>query len=198
MTTIQNEASTVENQALVEKVLNEVVANATNDVFCNLLALDNMKNLAENISVEIISDLAGAGILSEQLELTERQKERLELNIYTLVERAKNNYVAKIKSDERTTEIAKLVSVNLTTILEQLLAGLGKEVNRGAIINCTAVEANTKNEKYNKIELNCSKFAGDITIPTRCLLLSTNCYDIIAKTVFEEMKPFSKMEAYEN
>jgi hypothetical protein len=56
-------------------------------------------------------------------------------------------------------------------------------VNRGALINCVAVAADTKNDKFNKIELQAYKTAGDITIPTRCLLVSTNCLDIIKNSI---------------
>ena len=38
-------------------------------------------------------------------------------------------------------------------------------------------------EKFNKIELQAYKTAGDITIPTRCLLVSTNCLDIIKNSI---------------
>lgn len=38
-------------------------------------------------------------------------------------------------------------------------------------------------DKHNTIELNHSKVSGDITIPTNCLLLSTNCVDIIKESI---------------
>ena len=50
-------------------------------------------------------------------------------------------------------------------------------------INAKAVAANCKHSDHNTIELNHSKVSGDITIPTNCLLLSTNCVDIIKESI---------------
>lgn len=64
-------------------------------------------------------------------------------------------------------------------MVEEALSGIGQEINRSAAINATTVSANAKKEDHNSIELNYSKEAGDITIPTRGVFISTNCIQVI-------------------
>lgn len=186
---VQNKKPEVENQseAIIAMVKNEIVANATQDIFDNVMAWDNMHQLCENITLEITAELMHATFMTEQLELTEKQKERLLKSMETIVTKARNTYLAKVNEDKRTKAIATGLGELLTAIVEEMLANLAKEVNRGALINCTAVGADTKSEKHNKIELHASKAAGDITIPTRCLLVSTNCLDIIQHSITDQL-----------
>ena len=180
---IQNKNSNVENSTLIEKVKNEVVENATQTIFEDLMKLENLTNLSEIIIEDIVIEFRNLSFMTEQLELSDNQKEKFLGFIKVIVQRAKNRYLSKIKENERTKETAGIIQNNLVMILEELLSGLGQEVNRGALINCVAVAADTKSEKFNKIELQTTKFAGDITIPTKCLLVSTNCYDIIKNSI---------------
>lgn len=152
MSKIQNKKPEVET--MVDYVKNQVVSDATQEIFNALIGLENIENLSDNISTEIVADLMHASFMTEQLELTEQQKERLAPLMHGLVERSKNTYLAKIKKDERTKDVAIIVFQKLTEIVEQLLSSIALEVNRGALINCVAVAADTKSEKYNKIELN--------------------------------------------
>ena len=188
MSKVQNKEATIETKDLIELVKNQIVSDATQKIFNEITNLENLRNLSDNIAVELTEDLMHGSFMSEQLELTEEQKERLTPAITSLVEKAKNNYLAKIKKSERTKDIALIIKDNLTAILDEMLSNLASEVNRGALINCIAVAADTKNKDYNKIELNALKSAGDITIPTRCLLVSTNCLDIIKFSIDEEIK----------
>lgn len=183
MTKVHNNETKVENQTLVDSVKNEVVQNSTQTIFEEMMGLEQMKFLSELITTEISAELMHASFMTEDLELTERQKEKMLSAIGAIVEKSKNHYLAKIKKDERTKKVAELVEFNLTLILEEMLAGVGAEVNRGALINCVAVAADTKNEKHNKIELQYSKFAGDVAIPTKGLFISTNCLDVIKNSI---------------
>jgi hypothetical protein len=67
-----------------------------------------------------------------------------------------------------------------------VLASIGQEVNRGAIINAVAVQANAKNEDYNEILLRTGKNSGDVTIPINCVLISTNCVAVIKTSCGKE------------
>lgn len=189
---VQNGEARIENQTLIDVTKNEVVSEATLEIFGQVLGLDNMKNLSENIAAEISEELTHKSFMTEQLELTDRQKELLLGSISQIVEKAKNRYLFDIKKDERTKDIAVIVQDKCVLILEEMLSSLASEVNRGALINCVAVAADTKNEDYNKIELRALKSAGDITMPTRCLLVSTNCYDIIRHSIEETLQPVIK------
>lgn len=186
---IQNDEANVQNQNLIYATRNEVVGNATQTIFEEMIALEQVKILSEIITTEITAELMHASFMTEQLELTEKQKEKMLSAINAIVEKSRNSYLAKIKKDERTKKVADLVEWNLISILEEMLSGLAKEVNRGALINCVAVAADTKSEKHNKIELNAMKSAGDITILTRCLLVSTNCLELIKNSVEQQLEP---------
>lgn len=186
MTKIQNKNANVENLTLVESVKNKVVQDKTQEIFDDLMKLENINNLTEIIFEDIVWEFENYSFMTEQLELSENQKEKFMGFIQVVVQRAKNKYLAKIKENERTKEIAESVSLNLVLILEELLSQIGQEVNRGALINCVAVAADTKNERYNKIELQATKSAGDITMPSKCLLISTNCFDIIKNSIVIE------------
>jgi hypothetical protein len=78
-----------------------------------------------------------------------------------------------------------LVREKTTAIADSLLSSIGKEINRGTIINCHAVQANSKNEKYDEILLRKSKSSGDVTVPTDCILLSSNCVEIFKSSCQE-------------
>jgi len=188
MTKIQNKSAEVENKNLTELVKNEVVESSTQKIFEAILNLENIENLAELISTNMSVELMHASFMSEQLELTEKQKEKLLSCMKVISERSKNQYLTNIKTDKRTEKIAEVLTYHLHSIVEEMLSSLAQEVNRGALINCWAVAADTKSEKYNKIELNAMKSAGDITIPTKCVLVSTNCLELIKQSIKIEEK----------
>jgi hypothetical protein len=182
-TKIQNKNASVENENLVAIIKNEVVQNATLTIFEEISNLESMTILSEIISEEIAIEFMHQSFMTQQLELTDLQKEKLLNFLKVVVEKSKSRYLAQINIDKRTERVCDIVQLNLVGILEEMLSGLAQEVNRGALINCVAVAADTKNDKFNKIELQAYKTAGDITIPTRCLLVSTNCLDIIKNSI---------------
>lgn len=183
---IQNKEAPVENRELIEEVKNEVVENATQTIFDEITQLESMQILSEIIAEDIATEFIHKSFMTEQLELTELQKEKFLSFIKVVVEKAKSRYLNQIDKDKRTSKVANVIRFNLVSILEEMLSGLAQEVNRGALINCVAVAADTKSEKFNKIELQTYKTAGDITIPTRCLLVSTNCLDLIKNSIVIE------------
>lgn len=183
---IQNKEAPVENRELIEEVKNEVVENATQTIFDEITQLESMQILSEIIAEDIATEFIHKSFMTEQLELTELQKEKFLSFIKVVVEKAKSRYLNQIDKDKRTSKVANVIRFNLVSILEEMLSGLAQEVNRGALINCVAVATDTKSEKFNKIELQTYKTAGDITIPTRCLLVSTNCLDLIKNSIVIE------------
>ncbi|WKA26367.1 hypothetical protein [Bradyrhizobium roseum] len=79
---------------------------------------------------------------------------------------ARDKYIGSVKKDERTKNAVQIVETCMRRVVDEALAGIGQEINRGAIISATAVAANAKKEDVNSMELNYSKVAGNITIPT--------------------------------
>ena len=127
----------------------------------------------------LVTDLKANSLLEYNLELTENQKEQLQNVISTKGQEAVENYLANLDQDERTKLAYGLVREKTTEIADAVLSSIGQEINRGAIINCRAVQANSKGDKFDEILLRKTKSSGDITIPTDCVLISTNCVEVI-------------------
>ena len=183
----------IQNEELVENVINNTVQKSAQMVFEQVVGLDKYRHIAEDIAASFSAELMSQSFMTVQLELTEKQKEALLNACIQVVNNCVNKYVSQIKKDERTEETVEIVESLLKNICEEVLSSIAQEINRGAIINSTAVSADTKNEKFNKIELNHSKASGDITIPTRGVFLSTNCIEVIknscAVDLSEEVEP---------
>lgn len=92
-------------------------------------------------------------------------------------------YKAQVQTDERAGEVFVIVRAAMLGIIERVLSGIGAEINRGAVINAVAVSADSKSKDFNKIELQYPKDAGDITIPTKGVFISTNCVETIRDSV---------------
>jgi len=105
MTKIQNKAAEVENKNLTELVKNKVVTNSTQQIFEAIMNLENIENLAELIATNMSVELMHASFMSEQLELTEKQKEKLLGCMKVISDRSKNQYLTNIKTDKRTEKI---------------------------------------------------------------------------------------------
>lgn len=187
---------TVENrvQNAVALKIDETVKENTQEVLEAVIEWDSFSDLCEDIAAAIVSDMENNSFMSQDLSLTEKQKELLIQNISGIVGTCKKVYKGKLETDKRTKELTKLVKTRSKDTLERLLSAIGREFNRGAIINAIAVAADTKSPDTNKIELRHSKSSGDITIPTRGIFLSTNCVEAIQNSIEaaeenEEMEP---------
>jgi hypothetical protein len=105
--------------------------------------------------------------------------------------------LANINTDGRTKNIYALVREKTTAIADTVLSAIGQEINRGAIINAEAVQANSKNPKYDEILLRKTKSAGDITVPTSVVMISTNCVEVIKSSCQKEVKDEENPEGEE-
>lgn len=181
--TVQNNPATVANIELVEGCVNETAGDVTQNVFEQVIKLGYIKHIAKDIVANVSADLQEASFFTENLELSDKQREKMLDSLEGAVMKARDVYIGNIKKDERTKNIANIVQTNLVKLCEEVLAGIGAEVNRGALISATAVGADTKNQNHNKIELNYPKHAGDITIPTRGVFISTNCVQVIKDSI---------------
>jgi predicted CopG family antitoxin len=174
---ICNEAPAVAN--IVDPTINKAVKEATQRVFESVIRLDRLGQIAEDITALLTAELKNASFMTVQLELTEAQREKLMEFVSRATTTAKDRYVGNLKTDQRTKDTVELVEGAMKSVVEEALSAIGQEINRGAIISSTAVSANAKKEDFNSIELNYSKAAGDITIPTKGIFISTNCVQVI-------------------
>lgn len=175
----------VENrvQNAVALKIDETVKENTQEILEAVIDWDSFSDICEDISAAIVSDMENNSFMSQDLSLTEKQKELLRQNINGIVANCEKVYKGKLETDKRTKELTELVKTRSKNSLERLLSAIGQEFNRGAIINAIAVAADTKSPDSNKIELRHSKSSGDITIPTRGIFLSTNCVEAIQRSI---------------
>lgn len=175
----------VENrvQNAVALKIDETVKENTQEILEAVIGWDSFSDICEDIAAAIVSDMENNSFMSQDLSLTEKQKELLRQNINGIVSNCEKVYKGKLETDKRTKELTELVKTCSKNSLERLLSAIGQEFNRGAIINAIAVAADTKSPDSNKIELRHSKSSGDITIPTRGIFLSTNCVEAIQRSI---------------
>lgn len=164
---------------LAQEQTNKVAKEATQRLFENVSGLEDFNNIAEDIVALLKQELVNRSFMTVQLELSDQQAKYLEDFVERAVHSARDRYLGNLEKDKRTKSIVGLCEDTMRSVIEETLAGIGQEINRGAAINATAVSANAKKDDYNSIELNYSKVAGDITIPTRGVFISTNCVQVI-------------------
>ena len=184
MKVVQNEKPALED---VQPVIDEKIADTVFDIFEAVTKLNALQDCFEDLANRLIADLAANSFMEFNLELKEEQKEQLRKAVKTKGNETVRDYLAKVNSDNRTKEVYGIVREKATAIIDTALSAIGREINRGAIINAVAVQANAKSEDYDEILLRKTKTSGDITIPTNCLLLSTNCVAVVKASIQEEL-----------
>jgi hypothetical protein len=181
---VQNQKPAVEE---VQPVIDKKIVDTVFDIFEAVTRINNLDNCFEDLSNRLIGDLIANSFMEFNLELNEDQKECLRKAIRTRGNETVRDYLAKVNADERTKEVYGICRGKITGIVDAVLSGIAREINRGAIINAIAVQANAKSEEHDEILLRKTKSSGDITIPTNCLLISTNCVSVIKASCQEEM-----------
>ena len=176
MKTIQNEKPAVEN---VQPVIDEKIVDTVFDIFGAVTKLNALQDCFEDLANRLIADLHANSFMEFNLELKEDQKEQLRKAIKIKGNEVVRDYLAKVNTDERSKAVYGIIREKTTAIADTVLAAIGAEINRGAIINAIAVQANAKSEEYDEILLRKTKSSGDITIPTNCILISTNCVSVV-------------------
>ena len=176
-------------QNAVEIKVNETAQAVTQQILENVVDYDPMSDFCADVTAAIISDMENESFMTQDLSLSEKQKELLAEHIGSHITTAKKIYKGKLETDKRTKKLFEATKLALKDMLEQLLAEIGQEFNRGAVINAVAVAADTKSNDSNKIELRSSKRAGDITIPTQGIFISTNCIEAMRKSIDEAGQP---------
>lgn len=183
-------------QNVVANVTDRETVASTQRAFEEMLGLDSWSPIATAISNRLADELAEKSFMSTDLELTEKQKEALRDGMGRIVSEVVRTYKAQVQTDERAGEVFDIVRAAMRGIIERVLSGIGAEINRGAVINAVAVSADSKSKDFNKIELQYPKDAGDITIPTKGVFISTNCVETIRDAVCAD-GPRGKIEETE-
>ena len=177
-----NEESTVV-QNVARMVIDKTVAEQTQTVFEKVISLNQWDSVATAITNRLADELKEQSFMTTDLELTEKQKDALGNGLSVIVSEVVKNYKAQVSNDERTVSTYLIVKGAMRSIIERVLSGIGEEINRGAVINAVAVSADSKGKDFNKVELQYSKDAGDITIPTKGVFISTNCVETIRDSI---------------
>jgi len=170
----------------VHGVIDEAVVNTVFGIFEAVTKLNLLDDIFNDLSEALIAELHNQSFMEFNLELTEEQKEALKRVIAARGNAAVRKYLANIDMDKRTKDVYQVCKDKTESIVDRVLASIGQEVNRGAIINAVAVQANAKNEDYNEILLRTGKNSGDVTIPINCVLISTNCVAVIKTSCGKE------------
>jgi hypothetical protein len=193
-TAVQNEATAIED---VRPIIDEEIVNIVKEIFEAVSSLDILEDIFTDLTERLVTDLKANSILDFNLELSEDQRKQLLSVIKTKGNEACQNYLANINTDGRTKSIYALVREKTTAIADAVLSSIGQEINRGAIINAVTVQANSENPKYDEILLRKTKSAGDITVPTSVVMISTNCVEVIKSSCQEEVKDEENPEGEE-
>jgi hypothetical protein len=180
---VQNQKPALDD---VRPVIDENIVNTVHEIFEEVTKLNALQDCFEDLANLLIEDLAANSLLDYNLELKDEQKEQLRRALQNKGNDTVRNYLANIDTNERSKAIYGICREKTTSIVDTVLASIGQEINRGAIINAIAVQANSKSEDYDEILLRKGKNSGDITIPTHCILISTNCVAMIKSSCQEE------------
>jgi hypothetical protein len=193
-TAVQNEATAIED---VRSIIDEEIVNTVKEIFEAVSSLDILADIFTDLAERLVTDLKANSLLDFNLELSEDQRKQLLSVIKTKGNEVCQNYLANLNADGRSKSIYAIVREKTTAIADAVLSSIGQEINRGAIINAVAVQANSKNPKYDEILLRETKSAGDITVPTSVVMLSTNCVEVIKSSCQEEVKDEENPEGEE-
>lgn len=180
-TTDAEASNVVQNTAQI--VVDVVVKEATQKAFEDIINLNYWPTISTAIANRLSEELVEKSFMDTDLELTEKQKEALLAGVEKIVSEIVKNFKASVENEERTVKTYDIVKNAMRDIINRTLSQIGAEINRGAVINGTAVSADSKGKDSNKIELQYSKDAGDITIPTKGVFISTNCVETIRKSI---------------
>jgi len=181
---VQNQVPDFED---IQPVIDDQIVETVHGIFESVIGLNPLDDLFMDLANRLINDLAANSLLEYNLELSDDQKDQLRKAVTEKGKETVQNYLASLNSDERTKLIYGLVREKTTAIADSLLSSIGTEINRGAIINARAVQANSKNEKYDEILLRKTKTSGDITVPTSVIVISSNCVERFKSSCQESM-----------
>lgn len=181
---LQNEEPQLQNRT--EAVVNRVAKNCTQGIFEELIRYDNYRDVAEAIGNGIYEELEEKSFMTNDLALNEKQTEVISQVIYDISKKAISNYIKTMSKLERANKLSEIITIKIKQVIEQALASISYEINRGFIIKGVAVSCNAKSDKHNEIVFQYGKMA-DASIPTAAILIATNAVEDIVKSIAIEV-----------
>lgn len=158
----------------IESTTNQVVWDATTQIFKSFIAMEDFSNITDDICDKINEELVGQSILSKQLGLTGEQVTIIKDNFVRIRHDVIRAYNEGINKDERRKESVATVENAMKTLCMELLKQIGLSVNRGMIFNGTIVSVDSKSDKCDTVTIQKSKLTGDVSCPASVLVFSSN------------------------
>lgn len=171
---VENNPAPVSNSSPVEHAVTGAVQTCVTDIFHTVVKMEKVQHIATDIAALLTQELRNASFMTEQLDLNEAQVKKLLDVVEKITMTARDKYLGALKKDTRTKDLVGVVEANVKRVVDIALSGIGQAINRGAVINATAVKANATKEDVNSCELVYAS-GTDLTIPTKCVLISSNC-----------------------
>lgn len=182
---LQNEEANVSNHT--SATVNKVAKECTQSIFRDLIEYDSYKDISKIIAQQIREDLEAKSFMTSDVALTEKQSEVLDTIVNDTVRKSIKIYLDTINKLDRAKKVADMVVSNVKEVIEQSLAAISYEVNRGFIIKGVAVSCSAKNDDYNEINFRYGKKA-DASIPTQAIMLATNSVEDIINSIAVEVE----------
>ena len=182
---LQNEEANVSNHT--SATVNKVAKECTQSIFRDLIEYDSYKDISKIIAQQIREDLEAKSFMTSDVALTEKQSEVLDTIVNDTVRKSMKIYLDTINKLDRAKKVADMVVSNVKEVIEQSLAAISYEVNRGFIIKGVAVSCSAKNDDYNEINFRYGKKA-DASIPTQAIMLATNSVEDIINSIAVEVE----------
>jgi hypothetical protein len=180
--TVQNAPTPIEEvsgEVLVDSLesCNEVCNEVAENILKRVMDWQPLSDVATIATNMLDSKMRDATFFSDNYELTLKQKEYLRKIIASELTQAAQLAIQNKKNyhEEKEGMVEKTVIEEMMKIPEMTMCVIGRDLNRGALLAMTAVQAKSTNEDRDEILMWKSKTSGDITIPTRGVFISTNC-----------------------
>jgi len=187
-TVVQNSPTPLDetSEALVVEEHIEVCREVTEKIFKRVMNWHPLRQAAELAGQMLLAKADNAmPLFGEGCNLTERQQDYIKTHIEVVFREAASAAISKVKNFEREAEnnIGRIVVTEMVTIPEKTMSAIGQSINRGAVLAMQAVQAKATNDDYDEILMRKTKHAGDITIPTRGVFISTNAVEKIKDSI---------------
>lgn len=182
----------IENNETAIKIKNKVVAKSAVELYRDIKSFDDKPKIAENITKQIKILLQNEVFFSEEINLSDKQLDALKRVIEDAIYKGYSDSCKNISKDEYSSHISNKIREHTANTINEFCNGIGKELNRGAVIHGTAIAADATNKDYNFIKIRTLKESGtDISIPADTITIATNSVKTIMHAV-ENIKEESK------
>lgn len=173
-----------------EKPINDAINETIRKLLKDLVAIENFENVMEDLGQMLVMELSSPLFLGIDVTMDQEARESLKANVASYCNRAKEKYLKNRDDDRRIVKSLVPIKKHLRDIIDVALGNISEEINRGAIIEASVVNADCKNSNYNKIELHYSKFGCRVAVPTRGCFISTNCIQMVKDIIHEEVEGY--------